>query len=91
MTMTHFSRTIATQSQLLKTVCAAPVIIALSFLSGCAAGPDYVRPVTISAVDMPANFKENFKLAEPQDNRLPEEWWRLFNDPTLNDLIAQCN
>ena len=66
------------------------VAIFSALLAGCAAGPDYVRPVTINSADMPTSFKEDFKTAEPQDMQLPEQWWQVFNDPTLNDLIAQA-
>ena len=68
---------------------AFPAAMILLPLGGCAVGPDYVRPTTIATADMPANFKENWKTAEPQDQTIPVKWWVLFNDPNLNALIEQ--
>ena len=59
-------------------------------LSGCAVGPDYKRPE--------AGLPETFNLAvvaEPaQSAPAPEvqekEWWLLFQDPVLNDLVARA-
>ena len=63
--------------------------LTLLSLAGCAVGPDYVRPVTIAAADMPQSFKEDWKPAEPQDQTLPVQWWTLFKDPNLNALMEQ--
>lgn len=61
----------------------------LAALSGCAVGPDYVRPTTIADADMPQSFKENWKTAQPQDQAIPTQWWTLFNDAHLNTLMEQ--
>jgi NodT family efflux transporter outer membrane factor (OMF) lipoprotein len=63
--------------------------LALFELSGCAVGPDYVRPTTISDADMPQSFKENWKTAQPQDQMIPAKWWTLFGDTSLNNLMDQ--
>jgi multidrug efflux system outer membrane protein len=52
---------------------------------GCAVGPKYARP----ALDQPARFK-----SEPADNAAPliaPEWWRLYNEPELDQLIASAH
>ncbi|MGZ4960544.1 MAG: efflux transporter outer membrane subunit, partial [Methylomonas sp.] len=56
-------------------------------LTGCAVGPDYVRPQTQVA----AEFKElkGWKQAQPRDKGLPGKWWEIFNDPKLNELEEQ--
>ncbi|MGZ4958246.1 MAG: hypothetical protein ACXV7J_03245, partial [Methylomonas sp.] len=56
-------------------------------LTGCAVGPDYVRPQTQVA----AEFKElkGWKQAQPRDASLPGKWWEIFNDPKLNELEEQ--
>ena len=56
-------------------------------LSGCAVGPDYVRPAAI----VPAQYKEakGWKLGSPRDDFAKGDWWKLFNDPQLNALEAQ--
>ncbi len=51
-------------------------------LSGCSAlGPDYVRPATT----LPGAYTE----AAPSDAQaqVRREWWKLFNDPILDDLV----
>jgi multidrug efflux system outer membrane protein len=49
-------------------------------LSGCAVGPDYVRPDT----DVPAAWRIEYPMAtEAADSR----WWEQFDDPVLNDLV----
>lgn len=61
----------------------APLVAALA-LSGCAVGPDYLRPSAL----LPAVFGEATPVAQSQaiDNR----WWTLFEDATLNDLVEQA-
>ena len=59
-------------------------------ISGCNAGPDYVRP----PVAIPAQFKETPKvwiIAKPQDNLDRGQWWSIFNDPQLNALEEKVN
>lgn len=56
-------------------------------LAGCAVGPDYKRP----AVELPPAYPD----APPQTNgantapvTVAADWWTLYNDATLNDLVA---
>ncbi|CAB3772726.1 efflux transporter outer membrane subunit [Paraburkholderia solisilvae] len=63
----------------LRTLTAASVL-AFS-LTGCLLGPNYQRP----AVDTPATFR--FQEGEAAD-LANTEWWKQFDDPVLNDLIA---
>jgi NodT family efflux transporter outer membrane factor (OMF) lipoprotein len=61
-------------------------------LSGCAVGPNYVRPNALAkGVATPPAFKEaeGWKQATPSDEVSRQDWWRVFNDPVLNDLEAQ--
>ncbi|MGC7411378.1 efflux transporter outer membrane subunit [Pandoraea pneumonica] len=62
---------------------------AVLWLAGCAVGPDYVRP----EMDTPAAFKEtgDWKLAEPNDAAAKGEWWAIYQDPVLNDLMTQVD
>jgi NodT family efflux transporter outer membrane factor (OMF) lipoprotein len=62
---------------------------AVLWLAGCAVGPDYVRP----DVDTPAAFKEtgDWKLAEPSDAVSKGEWWAIYQDPVLSELMAQVD
>lgn len=63
-----------------------PLIAAL-MAGGCAAGPDYHRPETKAAASGAFITQANsFDPAAP----LPDQWWRLYNDPTLDALVAQA-
>ena len=53
-------------------------------LSACAVGPDYKTPVQAPVVlqNAPAGA---FSTAHPE-----AQWWKAFNDPTLDGLITQA-
>ena len=65
------------------------VIVALTFLSGCMVGPNYIRPTA----KVPPKYKEieGWKIAEPKDDIIRGAWWEVFNDPKLNALEAEVN
>ena len=55
----------------------------LAAAGGCAmVGPDYQRP----ASTLPATFGET--AATTGSLVVPEEWWKLYNDPLLDELVA---
>jgi NodT family efflux transporter outer membrane factor (OMF) lipoprotein len=56
---------------------------------GCVVGPDYARPPVVT----PEVYKENagWKVAEPRDDVLRGQWWRLFGDPSLDALEEQVS
>ena len=69
-------------------------VAAISFSSmflfvGCAVGPKYHPP----AVQAPPAYKEvgDWKPAQPNDQNLGGEWWKIFQDPQLDALEAQVN
>ncbi|MBI5057168.1 MAG: efflux transporter outer membrane subunit [Nitrospirae bacterium] len=53
------------------------------FLTGCMAGPDYVRP----KVDVPAAFIYEEKEVRDTANT---GWWKQFQDPALDALITEA-
>jgi len=53
------------------------------FFSGCALGPDFMRPV----VETPKNYR--FEKV-PVKRMINLEWWELFNDPMLYTLVTQA-
>ena len=56
-------------------------------LTACAAGPDYKRPLT------PAHGEGAFIAARPQlvtADAPKDDWWRLYEDPTLDQLVADA-
>ena len=57
--------------------------------AGCAVGPDYVRPdAPIAAEFKPA---PGWKIAAPEDDVTKGEWWKIYKDPQLDDLMAQVS
>jgi multidrug efflux system outer membrane protein len=59
----------------------APLVAAL-VLGGCMVGPNYKRPEQA----LPPAFGE----AEPFGqtlSQIPVDWWKLYNDPVLDDLV----
>jgi len=68
-------------------------------LAGCAVGPKYIRPST----QIPTAYKESgawssnrtlagaWKIAQPQDEIIRGEWWKIFNDPQLDALETEVN
>ena len=64
-------------------------LVALA-VAGCMVGPDYVRPTAPT----PASYKEadsGWKVAQPADTSPRGKWWEAYNDPTLNELMAQVD
>jgi multidrug efflux system outer membrane protein len=65
-----------------------PLALAV-LLSGCAVGPDYLRPANW----LPAAFKEAptaVAAAKAENPAIDNRWWTLFNDDTLNALVDQA-
>ena len=54
-----------------------------SLLAGCMVGPDYKRP----AVEVPVAFRYEDRDAKATANT---EWWKQFQDPVLDALIAEA-
>ena len=65
-----------------------PLALAVA-LSGCAIGPDYLRPASLLpglfGDDKPA---ENVTVA--RNPAINPSWWTLFNDATLDNLVDQA-
>ena len=80
-----------TPTHALQATTARPVLQALAILvlglSGCAAVAPYEKPVQ----DVPAAFKAShlWAPARVQADSVPDQWWRLFNDPVLDQLQSE--
>jgi len=61
----------------------AGVLVVTVLLAGCMVGPDYTRP----AIDAPKAFIYEVKDAADTANT---QWWKQFNDPVLDQLIAEA-
>ena len=64
-------------------------LLGISLLAGCSVGPDYVRP----DAPMAAEFKPapGWKIAVPEDDVTKGEWWKIYKDPVLDELMAQVS
>jgi NodT family efflux transporter outer membrane factor (OMF) lipoprotein len=60
--------------------------IALAVLSGCAVGPNYIRPQVPEMKEWTEKEDPRIK-SEPAD---PAPWWKRFNDPVLDTLIERA-
>lgn len=59
--------------------------LVLSLLAGCTTvGPDYQRP----AIELPAQYPAS---SAKEETALPPEWWKLYTDPALHELIASAH
>lgn len=56
-------------------------------LAGCAVGPNYSR----APGPVPTEFKElkGWKLARPSDDLRHGDWWKVYRDRALNELLPQ--
>ncbi|GGU54981.1 RND transporter [Pseudomonas laurentiana] len=63
-----------------------PSLLVLA-LAACAVGPDYRAPSTAAAHLNAADQPEATKAFDR--NRFEAAWWRQFDDPVLNQLVAQ--
>jgi NodT family efflux transporter outer membrane factor (OMF) lipoprotein len=72
-----------------KTIKRVLIAIAALQLTGCVVGPKYHPP----AVQAPAAYKEigDWKPAQPNDQNLGGEWWKIFQDSQLDALELQVN
>jgi NodT family efflux transporter outer membrane factor (OMF) lipoprotein len=66
-----------------------PLALAMLLFTGCAVGPKYHTPVA----QAPPAYKEvgDWKPAQPSDQNLGGEWWKIFQDPQLDELELQVN
>lgn len=58
-------------------------VLVLFLFSGCAVGPDYVRP----GIDTPAAWRIDYQEASDVANT---SWWKKFDDPVLNGIIDEA-
>jgi len=55
-------------------------------LAGCAVGPDYLRPEAA----LPGEFTVATSQVDQPAAPVKKDWWTLFQDTTLNELVAQA-
>jgi NodT family efflux transporter outer membrane factor (OMF) lipoprotein len=68
------------------------LVLLMGLISGCMVGPNYTKPDSPIA----PSYKESdrstsgngWKLAEPNELGMNTQWWKDYNDPILNQLMA---
>lgn len=66
------------------------VLLCVSALAGCSLAPAYKTPV----IDEPAAYKGsamNWQPAQPADNKPRGDWWKSYQDATLDGLIVKLD
>jgi multidrug efflux system outer membrane protein len=65
---------------------ALPGLLLTLLLPGCAIGPDYQRP----KIDLPPAYPHAFDsdTQDAEQGRVAQQWWTLYGDTTLNDLVT---
>ncbi|MHA6766371.1 efflux transporter outer membrane subunit [Sphingobium ummariense] len=61
-------------------------VVAFGLLSGCTLGPNYAPPRTIEASAVAGPFQTRSASID-RTAELPNEWWRLYEDPALDAMI----
>jgi len=65
-------------------------VLGASALFGCSSAPSYKTP----EVPAPSAYKGDTAIwqpAQPADGRPRGDWWRAYNDATLNDLVSRLD
>lgn len=65
----------------------AALFAGAALLSACAAGPDYQPPTAVAAETGPFVAATDGPFAAAP---APDDWWRLYEDPLLDELVAQA-
>ncbi len=60
--------------------------LALATLAGCTVGPEHATPTT----DVRAEWAADLEAGVAADTADIREWWRIFNDPTLDSLVDRA-
>ena len=70
-----------------------PFLLATSLLTGCAVGPNYVRPHTTTSAAAPfigaGDFAGGDRAAVTREAAI-DQWWKLYNDPVLDRVVADA-
>ncbi|GAB5349574.1 efflux transporter outer membrane subunit [Alteriqipengyuania sp. 357] len=57
-------------------------------LAGCAAGPDHIASTPIRDMETGPYLSAEADVVSPAP--LPQDWWRLYDDPVLDGLVADA-
>jgi multidrug efflux system outer membrane protein len=63
------------------------VAVMATMLAGCQIWPDYMRP----KVSVPTQYSEPVQgQADDANSQVASDWWKLYQDQTLNDLVEKA-
>jgi NodT family efflux transporter outer membrane factor (OMF) lipoprotein len=78
--------------------------VAVALVTGCNLAPEYARPspfAPAASAEMPGAYREltpadfpstdGWKMAQPRDDLIRGSWWKMFDDPLLNELEQQVD
>src|SRR5687767_5495404 len=65
-----------------------PFLMVVALLAGCATSLPKIEPEKLP--EAPAQFKENWTIASPAVAQARGEWWKVFNDPLLDELVGRA-
>lgn len=80
-------------------ICRLLAALALPFIAGCAAGPDFKKPEapqTSGYITGPPTETGTAEVAGDEAQHfvvgldIPGQWWTLFHSPPLNDLVTRA-
>ncbi|HEX7913815.1 MAG TPA: efflux transporter outer membrane subunit [Paraburkholderia sp.] len=64
-------------------------ILACLVIAGCTVGPDFERPTTSTPTQVFDRTQSAQASSKAVETEFSQQWWTLFNDPTLNTLEQQ--
>ena len=70
----------------------APIsLCAILLVAGCAVGPDMAKPINSLDQVALAPTADLIGTIQPTSSPVPAQWWTLFNDPLLTDLLGRAH
>jgi len=64
--------------------------LALMLFSGCTVGPDYRRPEAGHIPEAYVGPGKDWKIAAPRAHVPKDNWWEIYEDAELNQLVAEA-
>ena len=65
-----------------------PFLGVVALVAGCSTSLPKIEPEKLP--EAPVQFKENWAIASPAVAQERGEWWKVFNDPLLDELVARA-
>ncbi|QNQ10187.1 efflux transporter outer membrane subunit [Sphingomonas alpina] len=72
----------------MKALASLPALASTLVLAACTVGPNYERPATSAGAA--GGFSETGRSSAVAATTLPDDWWKLYDDPILDRLITDA-